>query len=477
MGRSKNMISGNLGKGMLVFAIPVLLASLVNLMFNSVDIIVVGQFCGSHAVAAVGATSRIVNLVTFMFLGFAGGFGVVLSHALGEGNKEKISRAVHTAIPFAFVLGVILTAAGILLSKPLLDLLNTPEDIKHDANIYLKIYFAGVILRMIQAFVGPIFRAVGDTKIPLIYLGIGGALNVVCNIFFVKVLGMTVDGVAYGTIISEGVSSIIGIIVLMRRKDSIRFELKKMCFDKNVIKKTVQIGVPNGLQTSMFTISTAIISSAINSLGSTVVAANSAALSIDEIFLSSTVNAFNEAVAVYSGQNYGAGNYKRIREVLKKALFMGLSITVVLGVLINVFSKPLVSIYITDSPEAVSLARMKMLISGGLYFLTCYRSIFAGTLRGMGNTKTPTVLSFFATCLFKVVWVYTVFRIPAYHSFVCLAISYPVAWLLEDIPITVLYFDFMKKTERAARKKQEALEHRRLMQKKKYRKKLRSAKR
>ena len=471
-----NMLSGSLYKSMNIYVIPVILSSLLSLAFHAADLVVVGRLCGSHAIAAVGSTTRIINLVTFLFLGFASGFGIVLSHALGEGNEEKIRRTVHTGIPFSIIVGAVVTAVGIFSSEFLLDITNVPRSLVHDAGLYLKIYFGGVILRMLQAFIGPIFRVNGDSRTPLIYLTIGGVLNVICNIFFVKVLGMTVDGVAWGTVVSEGVSSIIGLVLLMRRNDRIKFSFKHICLDFNVIKKTLQIGIPNGLQASMFSISTMFVSSAENLFGADTVAGNSAVLNITG-FLDAVVSAYNEATAAFTGQNYGAQQRKRIKEVTRTALVSSGVLLITVGILVNIFSKQLLSIYITDNAEAIRIGRAKMLIVDLPYFLAAARAVMTASLRGIGDSRRPLYVSIVTICLFKVVWVYTVFKIPYFHTFLWLQVTYPLSWLLDSLVNGTVLLKSWRKLERAARKKQEALEHRRLMQKKKYRRKLRAAKR
>lgn len=447
--KNVNMLSGPLLKNMAVFAIPVMLTDALGMLFHSTDLIVVGQFCGSHAIAAVGATTKIVNFVVTLFLGIAVGFGVVLSHALGENNDEKISRTVHTGLPFAFVLGAILTVVGLVFSRKLLEITDVPADIIDDANLYLKIYFSGVILRMMQAFLGPIFRATGDSRTPLLYLTFGSVLNVIFNLIFVLGFGMTVDGVAWGTVISEGTSSILAIILLMKRTDKIKFTPKKMCFDLDVVKRTIQIGFPSGLQSSMFSLSAVILSSAINSFGSATIAASSATNNITGLIAASTTG-FCQSVNNFTGQNFGAGNMERVKKIAKTGLILAVSTMFVLGITVDIFSKPLLSLYITDNKEAILIGQQKLYLMGTLQFVLTARNIITSALQGIGDSRRPLLVSIFTICIFKIVWLYTVFRIPALHTYMCLMWSFVISWALDIVCNGAVLLKDWKRIEKKA---------------------------
>ncbi len=446
--KSVDMLNGSLYKNIFKFSIPVILTGILHLLFNSVDLIVVGRFCGSKSVAAVGATGSLVALIVNLFLGISVGSGVTVAQSIGAKDKEKTERAVHTSIPLAVIIGIVLTVIGFIFAKPLLNIMGTPKDIIDKSALYLKIYFFGITLRMLYVFEAAILRAAGDTKTPLLSLTMGGILNAGFNLFFVLVLNMDVDGVAYGTIISEGISSLICLFVLFNRTDEIKFSLKKLCFDLKIVKKILGIGIPMGIQNSMFSIANTIVQSSINTFGSVVVAGNAASGNIMG-FIDAVSGSFATAAVNFMGQNIGAANYKRAKKIVPSAALLSACCEFVFCSIIFIFSKQLLSIYITDSNEAIAIGIKKLMIVGLPYFLCSVQSVFSGSLRGMGKGLMPMASSICGICVFRIIWLFTVFKL--FPTIETVYITYPLSWILTMGIDFILYKkawkDFDKKQE------------------------------
>ncbi len=424
-----DMVNGPLVSGIVRFTVPIILSNALTILFNAADLVVVGNFCGSNAVAAVGATTTLVALIVNFFIGLSNGCGVVVAQLLGAKDNEKASRAVHTAIPTAFIAGALLTVVGLLFAKNFLQMMGTPKEIINSSALYLRIYFGGIILRMILVFSAAILRASGDTKSPLKYLALGGILNVLFNIFFVTVLKMDVDGVAYGTIISEGISGGLCLLKLIRRDDEIKFSFKKICFDIKIVRRIFSIGVPAGIQSSLFAISNVLIQSSVNSFGPVVVAGNSAASSISNI-VATGANAFQQTSSNYMGQNIGARNYERAKKLPLTITLCMIVSAFSLGLLAVIFSKPLLGFYITDSPEAISVGTTRLYIVTLLYFTCGAMEVMTGILRGMGKSFVPMVITLLGACGLRILWIYTVFGIPQFHTIQSIYVSYPISWVI-----------------------------------------------
>ncbi len=315
--RNIDMLNGSLFKNVIAYTVPIILTGLLQLLFNAADLIIVGQFCGSLSVAAVGATGSITNLIVNLFIGLSVGAGVVVAQSIGAGNGQKTHRTIHTAIPTALVGGVVLTVIGIGFSEIFLRWMDTPENILPLSALYMKIYFAGIIFMMIYNFCSSILRAAGDTKSPLIFLTIAGVINVALNVIFVTTFDLNVVGVALATTISQGVSATLVLITLIKRTDSCKLYLSQMRFYKDEFIQLIKIGLPAGIQGSLFSISNVIIQSSINSFGDIAVAGNAAALNI-EGFVYVTLNAFHQTTLNFTGQNIGANQYNT--NELKKSL-------------------------------------------------------------------------------------------------------------------------------------------------------------
>ncbi len=412
-----------------LYTIPIILTSILQLLFNAADLIVVGRYCGSISVGAVGATGAITNLIVNLFIGLSVGAGVTVAQSLGAREEDAVYRTVHTALPAAMISGVILTIVGVLFSENLLRLMDTPEDVLPLSAVYMKIYFAGITFTMVYNFAASILRAAGDTKSPLIFLTIAGVVNVVLNIIFVRFFDMNVAGVALATTISQGISAICVVIVLMRRKDSCKFCPSKMRFYKFQLLKMIRIGLPAGIQGSLFSISNVLIQSSINSFGSVLMSGNSAAGNI-EGFIYVCMNAFHQTAVNFIGQNVGAHQYDRV----KKIQWICLGCVAVVGILassiIYTFAHNLLSIYITDSEEAISYGILRMTYVCLPYFLCGLMDVCTGALRGMGASLTPMIISVLGVCGFRIGWIYTIFQLPNFHTPECLYISYPISWVI-----------------------------------------------
>ncbi len=451
---SQNMRSGPIFKNVIVYTVPIILTGILQLLFNAADLIVVGWFCGSDSVGAVGATSSLTNLMVNLFIGLSVGAGASVSQAVGSGNREKASRTLHTAIPVAIISGFILTAVGVTLSGSLLALMGTPDNLLSLSSVYMRIYFCGIVFSLLYNFGSAVLRAVGDTRSPLIFLTIAGVINVILNVFFVAALKMNVAGVALATSISQAISAVLVLRALIKRTDCCKLSLKELKIHKNALLEILRIGVPAGLQGSLFSISNVLIQSSINSFGSTAMSGSAAAGSI-EGFCYVTMNAFQQTSLNFCGQNYGAGDYKRVKRITFTCLFTVAVVGFIIGNLFYIFGRQLLGIYITDSPQAIEygMIRLKYLLVP--YFICGIMDTSTGAMRGIGSSVIPMAITVVGVCLMRVVWIYTVFAIPKYHTLAGLFISYPITWILT---FTALFISFIiiinRHIKQAAAKKQ-----------------------
>lgn len=440
--RSGSMLNGPLLRNIIVYTIPIILTGILQLLFNAADLVVVGQFCGELSVAAVGNAGTLASLVVNLFIGLSVGTSVAVAQAIGANKTDAIHRAVHTALPTAIISGLIITAIGLPLTDRLLVLMDTPDDVLPLSALYLKIYFAGMVFMMVYNFCAAILRAAGDSKSPLIFLTIAGVINVILNVFFVTVFQMDVAGVALATTISQGVSAVLVVRALMRRSDACRLYLSKVRIYKAELLEMIRIGLPAGIQNSLFSISNVIIQSSINSFGAVFMSGNAAALNI-EGFLYTTLNSFHQTVLNFVGQNVGAGQYRRARKIMWICMGCVACASIVLATVILALGPTLLSIYIPSSQEAISWGMLRL-------NCMCYPFIFAGlmdlstgALRGMGTSTSPMIISVLGICGLRILWVYTVFQIPAYHTPQWLFFSYSLSWavtfLIQFILLLVLF--------------------------------------
>lgn len=448
MNKKGNMLTeGPLFKGIVLYTIPIIFTGLLQLFFNAADLIVVGRFCGSLSVGAVGATGSITNLIVTLFMGLSVGAGVVVAQTYGQKDWESVHRTVHTAIPTALVSGVILTVVGVLFSKQFLILMGTPENILELSSIYMKIYFGGITFNMLYNFSAAILRAVGDTKGPLIFLTIAGVINIILNCIFVVVFGMNVDGVALATTISQAISAILVIRALMKRTDACRLVLKDLRFYGEQLKRILIIGLPSGINSAMYSISNTIIQSTINSFGDVVVSGSAAAANI-EGFVWICLNSFQHTAVNYTGQNLGAGNLKRVKKTLWICLGCVSVVGILLGTSVYSIAPRLLSVYITDSVEAIGYGVTRMSYICLIYFLCGIMDVTTGGLRGMGASTVAMIISVIGVCGVRIAWIETIFRIEAYHTLDSLFFTYPLSWILTFLAQLIAYiivFNKMKK--------------------------------
>ncbi|MBO5853003.1 MAG: MATE family efflux transporter [Clostridia bacterium] len=429
-----NFTEGPLFSKMMFYTIPIILTGILQLLFNAADLVIVGQFGASksNAVAAVGCTASLTGLMTNFFIGCSAGSGITVAHAIGAKQSDAVYRAVHTIIPFAVIGGGLLSIIGFVFSKPLLILMATPDNILELSAVYMKIIFLGMMPNMVFNFGASILRAAGESRKPLYYLTFSGIVNILLNLFFVLVLNMDVAGVALATVIAHFISAVLVIIELTKRNDECRLNLSKMKIYSEPLRKILRLGLPAGIQSSLFSVSNVIIQSSINSLELTyvgVVAGNAAAQNIQN-FAFTTNEAFKQTAMNFTGQNVGAGRYDRVRKITRIALLATALSGIVIGMVMTYYAEPLVSIYIPDSADAVRWGTIRMLYICLPFFVGGIMDISTGVLRGMGLSVFPMFASVFGVCVFRVIWIYTVFQIPQYHTPQCLWLSYVISWIL-----------------------------------------------
>lgn len=421
-----DMCNGSLFPKILAFSIPLMLSGILQLLFNAADMVVVGRFAGSTALAAVGANAALINLLTNLFIGFSVGANVLVAQFYGAGKEREMSETVHSAIILSLLCGGILLVVGILAAPQILILMGTPEDVLGQAVLYIRIYFAGIPALLLYNFGSSILRAVGDTKRPLYYLMAAGVINVILNLFFVIGLGLGVAGVALATVISQCVSAVLVLRCMMRMDGGCRVELSKLRMNREKVIQIMRIGFPAGLQGTVFSLSNVLIQSSVNSFGSVAVAGNTAGQNI-EGFIYMAMNTFHQTALSFSSQNYGAGNYKRIGKVFLECLglvtFVGLS----LGWAAYLFGDPLLGIYSSD-PKVIEVGLLRMSVICTMYCLCGIMDVTVGELRGIGCAVLPMVVSLLGVCGFRVFWIFTIFA--QYRSLWVLYISYPVSWVL-----------------------------------------------
>ena len=447
--KNRDMLHGPLLGNVIRYTIPIILTSWLQLLFNAADLVIVGQFDGSHSLAAVGATGAITNLIINLFIGLSVGAGVSVAHGLGSNDHQAVHRTIHTAIPAAIVSGVFLTIVGVLCSRTFLLWMDTPENILDAATIYMQVYFGGMVFNMVFNFVASILRAAGDTKSPLIFLAVSGLINVGLNVVFVRVLYMNVAGVALATVISQAISAVLVVITLMRRTDACRLEWKKIRFYKPQLLKMIRIGLPAGVQGSMFSISNVMIQSSINSFGDVVMSGNTAAANI-EGFIFTAMNAFHQTAVNFTGQNVGARQYDRVKRIMWTSLASVGVAGFVMGVVVYLCGPFLLGIYINDSAEAIAYGLNRMQYICLAYFLCGMMDVSTGALRGMGASLVPMVISVLGVCGIRLLWLATVFE--AYRTPGCLYLSYSVSWIITFLAQFAafwwVYRKHMKKAER-----------------------------
>lgn len=419
-----DMINGPLVGKIIIYAFPLMLSGMLQLAFNAVDLIMVGQFAGSNALAAVGSTSSLINLMVNLFIGLSAGANVLVARFYGANQKQALKEAVHTSIAISIIAGVILIFVGFFCARPILVLMDTPADIIDGAAVYMKLYFAGMPIIMLYNFGSAILRAVGDTRRPLYYLAVAGILNIFLNYIFVRYLHLSVAGVALGTVLSQLVSTFLLLRALMRAEGAYRLVLSEIRIYKDKLYKMLRIGLPAGIQSCLFAFSNVLIQSSINSFGASVVAGNTAATNIEGIVYTG-MNAFYQTALSFVGQNYGAGKFKRIKKVAVICVGLVIVVGILLGNTAILLNKPLLSLYGTSGEElAYGMLRLSIICS--TYFLCGIMDVLVGILRGMGYAIMPMIISLSGACLLRIVWIMTIFS--HFRTLGVLYASYPVTW-------------------------------------------------
>ena len=439
-----DMCNGPLFGKIILYTVPVILTGILQLLFNAADLLVVGRYCGSVSVAAVGATSSLTALLVNLFIGLSVGAGVLVAQAIGAKDDDRVHKVVHTAIPVAILGGAFLSIIGVCFSGQFLQWMDSPADVLPLSTIYMRIYFAGMIFTMLYNYGAAILRAAGDTARPLAYLAIAGVLNVGMNIFFVTVLDMNVAGVALATTLSQGVSALLVLIALMRRNDACKLILKKMKIHGAALKRMLYIGIPAGIQNSLFAISNVLIQSSINSFGSVVMSGNAAGSTI-ESFVYTSMNAFHQAALNFTGQNVGAQKYDRVRKVAGICVCSVTVVGAVLGFIAWIFSKPLLGLFITDSKEAIHYGILKLTYVCLPYFLAGIMDVLGGAIRGLGVSLQPMIVTILGVCGFRIAWIFTIFQLPAFHNPKWLYLSYPISWTITGIALAITFIILMRK--------------------------------
>lgn len=439
-----DMCSGPIFVKIVVFAIPLILSGILQLLFNAADIIVVGRFAGSESLAAVGSTSALINLLVNVFIGLSVGANVMVARFYGAGQQRDLEETVHTAMVMAAAGGVFLVLVGVILADPLLTLMGTPDDVLPLSALYMKIFFLGMPVNLIYNFGSAILRAVGDTRRPLYFLLMAGIVNVALNLFFVIALSMGVAGVALATVLSQCISACLIVRCLMKTDAGYKLEVRKLKVVKNKARSIVRIGLPAGLQGAIFSVSNVLIQSSVNSFGSVAMAGNTAAQNI-EGFVYTSMNAVYQTALSFTSQNFGAKQLGRMKRILIYCLILTTMVGIVMGGGAVVLADQLLGIYSSDG-EVIRYGMNRLTIIGTTYCICGLMDCMVGGLRGMGYSVMPMIVSLTGACGFRVLWIYTAFAFN--RTLKTLYISYPVSWGITFGAHLVCYFVVMRKVRK-----------------------------
>ena len=452
---SIDMCSGPLLKKMLLFSIPLALSSILQLLFNAADLVVVSRFAGDNAMAAVGANSSIINLLVTLFLGLSVGANVQAARERGAGLMHELSRTVHTAMTLSVVGGVILIFVGVFGAKRILILMDAPAAILDQAALYLRIYFMGMPASMVYNFGAALLRSVGDTRRPLVYLTIAGVVNVCLNLVLVIVFHMDVAGVGIATVTSQVVSAILVVRCMLKESGDIHLDLRQLRIHKDKMKNILRVGLPAGLQGTLFSLSNVVIQSSVNSFGEIVVAGNAAALNV-EGFLYCIEGSLQQATMSFTSQNLGAGKRERLPRILLTAVGCMAAASVLIITVCSLFGEPVLSIY-SQTPEVLEIANMRLGFMSKVYGIAGMMDILVGALRGLGQSVIPMIISLIGVCGFRLVWIATVFQIPEYHNIMTIYMAYPVTWAITALTQLTCWFIIIKRLKKTYEAKEKTL--------------------
>lgn len=436
-----DMCNGPVLKKILIFSIPLMLSGVLQLLFNAADIIVVGRFAGSQSLAAVGSTTALINLLINIFIGLSVGANVVVARAYGGRRDKDVSEAVHTAIAVSIVSGVILIVMGFVFSRLMLELMGTPDDVIDKAVLYMRIYFAGMPVVMLYNFGSAILRAVGDTRRPLYFLTIAGVVNIVLNLFFVIVMNLDVAGVALATVLSQCISAGLVLRCLAKSEGGLKLELSKIKIHRKKMFQIFKIGLPAGMQGAIFSVSNVLIQSSVNSFGSIAMAGNAASANI-EGFVYNAMNAVYQTNLSFTSQNIGGKKYTRVNKILFTCLGTVTAVGMILGFGAYAIGEELLRIYSTD-PEVIRFGMLRMSIIATTYFTCGWMDTMVGSLRGMGYSVLPMIVSLTGACGLRILWIFTIFA--QQRTLTSLYISYPVSWVITASVHMLCYFLIKRK--------------------------------
>ena len=439
-----DMCDGPLLSKILLFSVPLMMSGILQLLFNAADIIVVGRFAGSSALAAVGSTSSLINLLINVFVGLSVGVNVLVAKYYGGQREKDMSETVHTAVLTSLLSGLFLVILGGIAARPLLHLMGTPDDVLDQAVLYMRIYFLGMPVLMVYNFGAAILRAIGDTRRPLYFLFMAGVVNVALNLYFVIGLGMGVDGVGWATVISEHVSALLVLKSLMEAPGALKLNLKELRIHPKKLKRIVKIGLPAGMQGAIFSISNVLIQSSVNSFGSIAMAGNTASANI-EGFVYTAMNAVYQTNLSFTSQNLGGRKYSRINRIMYICLAVVTVVGITLGITAVLAGDLLLGIYSSDA-QVLRYGMLRLEIICGTYFLCGIMDCMVGSLRGLGYSVIPMFVSLTGACGFRVLWVFTVFA--AYRSLDVLYLSYPVSWAITAIAHMITFRKIRRKIPR-----------------------------
>lgn len=441
---SMNMCEGKLFPKIVSFTIPLILSGILQLLFNAADMIVAGRFVGTNALAAIGSTSSLINLLVNVFMGLSVGGNVLVARYFGSKSDKDVHETVHTAITLSVICGIILGIIGVIFAPKILIWMGTPEEVLPLASLYIRIYFCGMPMCMLYNFGAAILRAIGDTKRPLIFLTISGAINAICNVIFIVVFHMGVDGVAYATILSQALSALMTIRCLTDTEESYKFSIKSMHIYKRKLLQIMRIGLPAGFQGAIFSLSNVLIQSSINSFGANAMAGNTAACNL-EGFVYVAMNSVHHTCLSFTSQNYGAQNFKRIKKILIECLAFVTIVGVVLGTLSYIFGEQLLSIYAASEEKEVVIqyGMLRMAIIMLTYFTCGTMDVCVGGLRGLGCSIMPMIVSLLGACGLRILWIYTIFQ--NHRTLQCLYCSYPISWTITTTVHIICYVIVFKK--------------------------------
>lgn len=421
------MCEGPILPKMLKFAVPLMLSSILQLLFNAADVVVVGKFAGDDALAAVGCTGSLINLLINLFMGLSVGANVMVARHFGAKREDELKKSVHTSMLLSVLGGLLLTGVGVLFTEGILELMETPAEVLPLAALYLRIYFMGMVPNMVYNFGSAILRAIGDTKRPMYFLTLAGVVNVCLNLIFVIALSWGVAGVAVATVISQTISAVLVVLCLLRESGAIKLKIKDLRIDKKELLAILRIGIPAGLQGCIFSLSNVVIQKSINGFGKVTVSGNSAAANL-EGFVYVSMNAFHQATLSFMSQNYGAGRYDRLKKIAVSGILCVTATGLTLGNLEYFFGKTLLGIY-TSSENVIDAGLVRMSIICTTYCLCGMMDVMVGALRGLGYSFVPMIVSLCGVCGIRLVWLFTVFEMEEYHLVETVYVSYPISWL------------------------------------------------